>query len=285
MTTKKQVLVTFCMLTLASLAPLSMAQNTTSGSSSTGSSGTSSDTGSASSRSSNTSDTMQQVDRAVQVVKQMEQDQKLKGFLQQAKGVFIVPRYSRAALGVGGSGGEGVMLANNNGQWSNPAFYNIGGVSIGAQAGAETGPMAMLLMNEKALNGFMQDNKFSLTADAGLTIARYNATAQGNAGRGDVIVWTEPKGAFASAAIGVTDIHFDAGDNQAFYKAKVTARDIISGKVKSTQAAALTKELSDHTTSSGSSGGTSSSGKSSGSSSSRSSGSSSDTSEGTSSNR
>lgn len=259
MTNKKQVFAAFCTLALASLAPLSMAQSTTSGSSSTGSntgsSSTSSDTGSARSRS---SDTMQQINRAVQVVKQMEQDQKLKSLLQEAKGIFIVPRYSRAGLGVGGSGGEGVMLVNSNGQWSNPVFYNIGGISIGAQAGAEVGPMTMLLMNDKAINSFMQDNKFSVTADAGLTIARYNATAQGTAGRGDVVVWTDPKGAFASAAIGVTDIHFDAGDNQSFYKTKVSARDIISGKVKSTQAAALTQELSGRTTSSGASGSTSS---------------------------
>lgn len=261
MTTKKQVLATLCSLALASLAPLCMAQTATPGSSGTsgsasGSTGsTSSDTGSARSRS---NDAMRQIDGAVQVVKQMEQDPKLKALLQQAKGVFIVPRYGRGALGIGGSGGEGVMLVNNNGKWSNPVFYDIGSISIGAQAGAEVGSMAMLLMNEKATNGFMQDNKFSLTADAGLTIANYNASAQGNAGRGDVIVWNDAKGAFASAAIGVTDIHFDAKDNQIFYKTKVSARDITGGKVKSTQATVLTQALPTGGTSSGASGGTSS---------------------------
>jgi len=260
-TTKKQVLATLCSLALASLVPLCMAQSassdssgtsgSTSGTSGTSSGSTSSDTSSARSRS---NDTAQQIDGATQVVKQMEQDPKLKGLLQQAKGVFIVPRYGRGALGIGGSGGKGVMLVNNNGKWSNPAFYDIGSISIGAQAGAEVGSMAMLLMNDKATRGFLQDNKFSLTADAGLTIANYNAAAQGNVGRGDVIVWSDTKGAFASAAIGVTDIHFDAQNNQAFYKTKVSARDIIGGKVKNTQATVLTQALPTGDTASGTSG-------------------------------
>lgn len=206
--------------------------------------GTSGSSGSQQQASRKSSDPMTQVDNATNVVRKMESDPKLKGLLQQSKGVFIVPKYARAGLGIGGRGGEGVMLANNNGKWSNPVFYNFGGVNIGAQAGIEIGSLAMLLMNEKAVNNFMQDNKFSLTADAGLTIVNYTAKAQTEAGRGDVIVWTDTKGAYADIAIGVTDIHSDASENQAFYKTKVAARDILSGKVKAAQAGELTQELS-----------------------------------------
>ncbi len=190
------------------------------------------------------SDTMQQVTEAAKVVKQMESDPQVKNLLQQAKGVFIVPTYGRGGWGIGIRGGEGVMLANNNGTWSSPVFYNIGGVSIGAQAGAEVGSIAMLLMNEKAVKGFMKENNFAIGAGAGLTVVNYTAKAQVDAGRGDVIVWADTKGAFANATVGVTDIHFDDGDNRAFYQSNVAAQDIVSGKTKSDKAAALTKELS-----------------------------------------
>lgn len=87
--------------------------------------------------------------------------------MQQAKGVFIVPTYGRVALGVGGSGGAGVLLVKrDDGTWSDPAFYNIGGISVGVQAGAEGGPIAMVLNNEKGVSRFMQKNNFSLSADA-----------------------------------------------------------------------------------------------------------------------
>lgn len=196
-------------------------------------------------RSGQSTDAMEQVNNAAQVVKRMEADQQVQKLLQQSKGVFIVPNYARGGLGIAARGGEGVMLANNNGKWSNPVFYNFGGVSIGAQAGAEAGSIAMILMNEKAVKNFMQENNFSLTADAGLTIVNYTAKAQTSAGRGDVIVWADTKGALADVAIGITDISYDDDENAAFYKSKkVAARDIINGKVTSAQAKPLTQELS-----------------------------------------
>jgi SH3 domain-containing YSC84-like protein 1 len=199
---------------------------------------------SGSSASSAPEDTMQQINNATRVVKRMETDPQLQKLLQQAKGVFIVPQYGRGGLTVGIRGGEGVLLVNNSGQWSNPVFYNFGGVSVGAQAGAEVGSLAMILMNQKAVDGFMQENKFSLTADAGLTIVDYTAKAQVTAGRGDVIVWADTKGAYAGAVAGVTDVHFDDDENAAFYKSKVSAKDITSGKIKNAQAKPLTQELS-----------------------------------------
>lgn len=189
------------------------------------------------------SDTLAQLREATAVVKEMEREPRLRKLMQQAKGIFIMPDYTRAGLGVGVRGGEGVMLANTQGKWSSPAFYNLGGVSVGALAGVEVGRVAMLLMTDKAVKNFMQDNKFSLDADAGLTLVNFTAKASANLGRGDVIVWTDTKGAFASAALGATDITFDNDENAAFYRPGVTAREIITGKVSSRQGEALTAAM------------------------------------------
>lgn len=189
------------------------------------------------------SDAAQQVSEATAVVKRMSADPQLKKLLAQAKGVFIVPTYGRGGWGLGVRGGEGVMLAQTDGKWSGPVFYNIAGVSVGLQAGLEAGALVMLLMNEKALNGFMNDNNFSLAAGAGLTFLSYDAKAQVDAGRGDVIVWADTKGAFANATVGLTDILFDASDTQAFYKRPSTAKEVLGGGVKSQEAAALQQAL------------------------------------------
>lgn len=186
---------------------------------------------------------IESLNEAKQVIGQMEADTRLKKLMQQAKGLFIVPQYTKAGLGIGGEGGSGVMVANNNGEWSGPAFYNLGGISVGAQAGVETGAVAMLLMTDKAVANFMEKDKFSVDAEAGLTIANYTAQANLTAGRDDIVIWTDTQGAFVGGTVGASDIRFDADDNAALYQPGVTAADILRGKVNSKEADTLTATL------------------------------------------
>jgi lipid-binding SYLF domain-containing protein len=188
-------------------------------------------------------DTVQQVNDAKAVVERMKSDPAVKDLLQKARGVFILPTYGRGAWGLGVRGGEGVMLTHSGGKWSNPVFYNMGGVSIGLQGGVEAGALAMLLMSDKAVNQFMSENNFSLNAGIGLTIVNYTAKAQADLGKGDVIVWADTKGAFANASVGVSDIRLDEGDTKAFYKRTATAKEILDGAVTSSQADALKQAL------------------------------------------
>lgn len=192
-------------------------------------------------------DAAQQLNKAATVVKQMNRNASVKSMLQQAQGVFIIPDYGRAALGVGGRGGEGVlMVKQQNGQWaSSPAFYNIGGVSLGLQAGVEAGELAFILNNQKAVDSFKQQNNWSLNADAGLTIVNWSPKAQGSAGKGDVVVWANTKGLFGDAAVSVTDINYDEKEVNAFYGKQVSIQDIFNGNVTAParKVAALTRVL------------------------------------------
>ena len=103
------------------------------------------------------------VDDALAVVKQMESDATMRKLLQDASGIFIVPTYGRAALGIGAHGGAGVLLVKKaSGNWTDPIFYNIGGINIGAQAGAQAGSVAFVLNNEKAVQRFTDKNNFAI---------------------------------------------------------------------------------------------------------------------------
>jgi lipid-binding SYLF domain-containing protein len=184
------------------------------------------------------------IDKAVRVMHTMESDPALRTALQQAQGVFIVPDYGRVALGVGARGGAGVLFAKRDGKWVNPAFYTLGGISAGAQAGIEGGSIAMILNNQKALNSFKQDNNFSLNADAGLTIVAWSAKAQGSAGKGDITMWSDTKGLFGDLAISATDIHFDVPETRAYYGQQVaSAKNVIEGRVKNPHATTLQRAL------------------------------------------
>ena len=63
----------------------------------------------------------------------------LRDLLKGAKGVFVAPQVLRGAFIFGVSGGSGIFFARGERpeQWSGPAFYTIGEVSFGLQAGAE----------------------------------------------------------------------------------------------------------------------------------------------------
>jgi lipid-binding SYLF domain-containing protein len=185
------------------------------------------------------------VDDAAAVVRRMQADPAVNALLQQAKGLYVVPTYGRAALGLGAAGGAGVFLAKRpDGTWSNPAFFNIGGVSIGLQAGAEGGPVAIILMNDKAVNSFKQKNNFNLSADAGLTVVNWNRQATGTAGNGDVVVWSGAKGLFGNVAtLELNDIRFNQKATQAFYGKSVNARDVIEGRASNPHADTLKQAL------------------------------------------
>jgi lipid-binding SYLF domain-containing protein len=236
---KVRPIIAACILAMTSLSGYAAGQST--------SSSRSSDTQASTNAPSGKDETAaaKHVNDAVAVVHRMESEPGLSNLVQQAKGVFIVPTYRRLALGIGGSGGTGVLLAKrDNGAWSDPAFYNIGGISVGAQAGAEGGPIVMVLNNDKAVNRFMEKNNFSLSADAGLTVVNWAKVAQGTVGAGDVVVWAGTKGLFGNvAAIGVNGIRFNQDETSAYYHQTVSARDIASGTVKNPQADTLKQAL------------------------------------------
>lgn len=178
-------------------------------------------------------DAQDRIREAIQVVQRMKADARLAPLLERAQGVFILPTYARAALGVGVQGGKGVLVTRQGEQFGNPVFYSMGGVSVGPQAGGAAGELALLLMTERAVQRFRSDRNFSLTADAGLTVG--DSTARSHASTGkvqDVLVWSGTRGAYAGGSFGVHDIVVDAAANRAYYGRDATPLAILGGRVE-----------------------------------------------------
>ncbi|MCC2955341.1 lipid-binding SYLF domain-containing protein [Massilia sp. IC2-477] len=203
---------------------------------------------------SDAADATTHLNRAIQVIHQMERDQKLAALLYKSKGVFVVPDSVRVAVGVGARGGAGVLLVRRADGWGTPSFYNMAGVTLGAQLGAEGGAIAFILNDQKALNGFMQANKFSLNADAGLTVVDWSKKGEGSLGWGDITAWSDTEGLFGGATIAVTDIRFDGAETAAYYRKPVNARDVVAGRVNNPRAVELRAALADTGTAAGSAG-------------------------------
>jgi lipid-binding SYLF domain-containing protein len=195
------------------------------------------------------------VSDAVGVVHTMSNETGMPALLGRARGVFIVPTYGRAALGVGGAGGAGVLMVRRaDGSWGNPVFFDTGGLSIGLQAGVEGGPIALVLLNQKAVDSFRNRNNFSLSADAGLTVVNFARMAQGSTA-GDVVAWSGSKGLFGNAAtVGINDVRYNQRLTEAYYGKSMTALQAIDNTETNAQADALRKVLGSPPTPAGSSG-------------------------------
>ncbi|MCD2516202.1 lipid-binding SYLF domain-containing protein [Massilia sp. G4R7] len=184
------------------------------------------------------------LDDAAAVVRTMSATPALAELLRMARGVYIVPLYGRAALGVGAAGGSGVLLTRHaDSHWGNPAFFTIGGLSVGLQAGVESGPIALLLMNQKAVEHFRKRNNFSLSADAGLTVVNFARMKQGSTA-GDVVAWSGAKGLFGNAAtVALNDIRYNERLTHAHYGKPVTAQQAIDSSAPDPRAEALRAAL------------------------------------------
>ncbi len=88
--------------------------------------------------------------------------------LRDARGIIIFPDVFEAAVGVGGQGGSGVMVARDaNGTWGYPAFYRISGGSLGIQLGAQSTEVIFLLMTDDAVKKVIDSpSQFGIGAQA-----------------------------------------------------------------------------------------------------------------------
>jgi lipid-binding SYLF domain-containing protein len=152
-----------------------------------------------------------------------------KALLDKAEAVAIFPGVVKAAFIVGGRGGQGVISRRTRGGWSEPAFYNLGGGSIGAQIGASKTDYIFLIMNDEGLKGLMED-KFEMGGEAGVAAGPYGREASAatnptlDAG---ILSYSRSKGAYIGAAVKGAVISPDNDLNQAVYGKK--ASELIGG--------------------------------------------------------
>ena len=95
-----------------------------------------------------------------------------------AKGIFIAPQVLKGAFVVGASGGTGVLLVREEGgKWTNPAFYTMGSVSFGFQIGGQASEVILLAMTDRGVTTMLQSS-VKLGADVGIAAGPVGAGAQ-----------------------------------------------------------------------------------------------------------
>jgi len=149
----------------------------------------------------------------------------------EAKGVIIMTRVSGALI-VGGTSGSGIgMNKGTNGKFSAPAFYTLGGASIGLQVGGGTTRTIAFLMSDKALNT-LTDSKFSWSSNVRAVAGDQSTTDTTVDNKADVILYQQASGLDVGATVAGTQLSIDNTGNQQFYdNATITPAGIFAGQV------------------------------------------------------
>jgi len=170
----------------------------------------------------------------------------MRDLLKSAKGVLIMPQLLQGAFIVGASGGSGVFVQRDGAnKWNGPAFYTIGGASIGFQIGGESSEVVLLAMTDRGVAAF-QSNNFKLGADAGIALGPIGlgVAAQTANLSADILSFSRSKGLYGGVSLQGAVVAARDGLNSAFYGKNVKPSDIlIRPTVSSGQASRLLEEV------------------------------------------
>lgn len=177
------------------------------------------------------------VDQAVLTIDNFLNDQTmtyLHDNLRYAKGVLIIPSLFKAAFWVGGSGGRGLLMVRDprTNDWSGPAFYTVGGGSLGVQFGGSLSEVVMIVMTQNGIESLFATT-FKFGGGASVAAGPVGIGAEGATApdlSADFVSFARSKGAFIGASldgalISVADVY-----NQAYYGQPVTPVDIFEKK-------------------------------------------------------
>jgi SH3 domain-containing YSC84-like protein 1 len=142
--------------------------------------------------------------------------------LDRAEAIAVFPGVVKAAFIVGGSGGQGVISRRVRGGWSAPAFFHLGGGSVGLQIGAQKTDYVLLIMNEEGLKGLMED-KFEMGGEVSVAAGPVGRTASATTNAtldAGILSYSRSKGAFVGAALKGGVINPDNDLNEAVYEGK-----------------------------------------------------------------
>jgi lipid-binding SYLF domain-containing protein len=173
------------------------------------------------------------VDKATATVNVFAKDPEhasLHALLGKAKAVLVYPQIIEGGFVIGGSGGTGVLLVRDpaTGNFSEPAFYTMGGISIGLLAGGQAAEVMLLVNTQKALDS-MLSTKVKLGAGVSVAVGPKGA-GQAASITADIISYARAKGAYASMALDGQVIDVRDKLNAAYYGKPSSPADILVKK-------------------------------------------------------
>jgi len=176
------------------------------------------------------------VDKATATIRQMKADPEfpqMPTMLSRARAVIIFPDVIKAGLIIGGEGGSGVLLVKDEkGEWSYPAFFTMGSGSLGLQIGVASQEIVLVIMNEDALQSVIA-NQVKLGGDIGVAAGNYGKGSEASTTTNfdaDIYSYAKSSGGYVGMSVEGAVINRRDDWNYDYYGPGASARPITMAK-------------------------------------------------------
>jgi lipid-binding SYLF domain-containing protein len=176
---------------------------------------------------------VERVENAVEVVAALRQAPD-KGIPEdlwgKAECVIVLPSVKKAAFGVGGEFGKGLMSCRQANTWSAPVFMELAKGSFGFQIGAQATDLVLLVMNRAGIDRMLEDH-VTLGTDASVAagpVGRTGAAATDHTLTAEVLSYSRSKGLFAGIDISGGVLRPDKDANEHAYGTGTTAKTVVT---------------------------------------------------------
>lgn len=140
--------------------------------------------------------------------------------LARAYAVAVIPDVVKLGFGLGARHGRGIVVVRqDDGSWSAPAFVALTGGSIGWQIGAQSTDVILVFKTRKGVDG-IANGKLTLGADASVAagpVGRQASAATDLEFEAEVVSYSRNRGLFAGVALEGSGVTMDQKANAAFY--------------------------------------------------------------------
>jgi lipid-binding SYLF domain-containing protein len=156
-----------------------------------------------------------------------------------AQCVIVIPGLKKAAFGIGGEYGKGLMTCRHNGSWSAPVFMEMEKGSWGFQIGAQAVDLVLLAMNKNGVEKLL-NNKVSLGAEASVAAGPVGRDARASTDaqlKAEILSYSRAQGLFAGIDVSGGVLKPDTDANRDLYGKDVSAHDVVMGNTTKPPAA------------------------------------------------
>jgi lipid-binding SYLF domain-containing protein len=152
------------------------------------------------------------------------------------KCVIVLPAVKKAAVGIGGSYGRGVMTCRTGndfkGPWSPPVMMASSGGSFGFQIGAQATDFVILVLNDSGARAMLH-NKLKLGADASIAAGPVGRTSEASTNasmKAQMLSYSRSRGVFGGVSLSGSTLRPDDDANHNLYGEKANAEAIINSQ-------------------------------------------------------
>ena len=152
--------------------------------------------------------------------------------LARARAVAVFPEVKKGAVIVGGRHGQGVMSVKHaDGRWSAPAFFTVGGGSVGLQLGGQVIDLVLVVMSDKGIQSLLK-SETTLGGDVSLTAgpkSLHDAANTDGTFKAEIFSYARSTGFFAGASFEGATVQPDGSAIRTLYGANADSRDVLLG--------------------------------------------------------